>query len=540
MNISKLIHVTSLFFLIFLISFQVFAQSTYYVSPTGNDANDGSSAHPWLTIQGAINNSSVVNGDIIIVKDGTYHESINVTKGITIQSENGYLSTTAISTGTNQSVFLINGVNNVTIKGFTAYGATSSWNNAGVKLVNANNCTITNNRCGYDASHQNWKGIQLWEADNNTISNNICNFNSEIGIQLYGNNSTGSDNNLILNNQVSYNNGASSSFGIQIDGGNTTVNNIRGNVVENNGSYGVYIKNGLLNLGNNDVNDKGNNTIINNNSGAVQLYNAMSSAVNCYYNYWGNIDSTTIDSHIYDNDENSSSGEVFCDPWIDDPLPVELTTFTASVIGSAVKLNWQTATEVNNYGFEIERASSLSNASNLRGQETQHGNSDLEGYTKIGIVNGYGNSNSPKNYEYTDNSVKYGKYLYRLKQIDIDGVFEYSKSVEVDLGIPAKFKLSQNYPNPFNPTTTIEYSVPQITHPLIPSREGKERSDRGVSITLKIYDILGNEIATLVNEEKQSGIYKVNFDAKNLSSGIYYYQLRSDNYVKTKKMILVK
>ncbi len=126
--------------------------------------------------------------------------------------------------------------------------------------------------------------------------------------------------------------------------------------------------------------------------------------------------------------------------YFNDPLPVELTSFSAATIGSTIKLNWQTATEVNNYGFEVERRA-LS--------------AERQAWEKIGFVNGNGNSNSPKDYSFVDDKVSSGKYSYRLKQIDNDGQFEYSKTINVDFNGVKKFELSQNYPNPFNPTTTI-------------------------------------------------------------------------------------
>ena len=133
----------------------------------------------------------------------------------------------------------------------------------------------------------------------------------------------------------------------------------------------------------------------------------------------------------------------------DNALPVELSFFSASIISSSVKLSWQTATEVNNYGFEVERQSHTSTPLSLTEWE------------KLGFVTGNGNSNSPKTYSFVDNKISAGKYSYRLKQIDNNGQFEYSKTIEVDLGAPKKFELSQNYPNPFNPTTTIRFSLPE-------------------------------------------------------------------------------
>jgi len=199
----------------------------------------------------------------------------------------------------------------------------------------------------------------------------------------------------------------------------------------------------------------------------------------------------------------------------DAALPVELTSFSAFTNGEDVTLNWQTTTEVNNYGFEIQKQKS----------EINIANSD---WTKVGFVDGHGNSNSTKSYSFADNSTSSGKYSYRLKQIDIDGSFEYSQTVEIDLDIPNNFNLTQNYPNPFNPTTTISYTIPMA------------ELGFGLSVQVKIYDMLGEEVATLVNEEQASGNYSVQFDASKLSSGIYYYTLKTEKFSETKKMLLLK
>jgi hypothetical protein len=191
-------------------------------------------------------------------------------------------------------------------------------------------------------------------------------------------------------------------------------------------------------------------------------------------------------------------------------LPVELTSFTVAVKDAIVKLDWKTESEVNNYGFEIERKVSSIQSSDSK-------------YEKIGFVNGSGNSNSPKNYSFADNSIVTGKYLYRLKQIDNDGKFEYSHEIEIDLGSPLEFSLNQNYPNPFNPSTLISFSVP-VAAP----------------VTLKIYDVLGNEVATLLNSEKPAGVYEIEFNATELTSGIYFYQINAGTFTQTKKMLLIK
>jgi 5-hydroxyisourate hydrolase-like protein (transthyretin family) len=187
-------------------------------------------------------------------------------------------------------------------------------------------------------------------------------------------------------------------------------------------------------------------------------------------------------------------------------LPVELTSFSAVNIKSGVMLNWTTATEINNAGFEIERKSSNYN------------------WKKIGFVRGNGNSTLPIKYSFADNSLNTGKYQYRLKQIDFNGSYKYSKIVEVNLSdIPVNYQLNQNYPNPFNPSTTISYSIPKASF-----------------VTIKIYDILGNEIAALVNQEKPAGKYEINFNAIHLSSGMYIYKLSAGNFNEMKKMILMK
>ena len=203
------------------------------------------------------------------------------------------------------------------------------------------------------------------------------------------------------------------------------------------------------------------------------------------------------------------------------PLPIELTKFIASTEQNYVKLEWKTATELNNYGFEIERIQ-ISKMGELQ-----------DFWSKIGFVRGNGTTTNPNSYSFSDNTVKNGyEYKYRLKQIDINGTYNYSQEIDIAINItPTEYSLSQNYPNPFNPSTTINYSV---------SKEGK--------VVLKLYDILGNEIVTLVNEFRDAGSYFVKFSPQNLSSGIYIYEMRvygssqssGQVFVARNKMILVK
>jgi hypothetical protein len=187
------------------------------------------------------------------------------------------------------------------------------------------------------------------------------------------------------------------------------------------------------------------------------------------------------------------------------PVPVELTSFTASVSAGSVTLNWTTSTETNNSGFTIERKS---------GSET---------FAQVGFIEGNGTTTESCSYIFTDNSVSSGKYTYRLKQMDFDGTYSYSKEVETDVSVPAEFSLDQNYPNPFNPSTTIKFNLP---------------SDQFVSLT--VYNSLGEKAGVLVNEMKQAGRYELSFNASQFSSGVYFYRIEAGNFVSVKKMMILK
>jgi hypothetical protein len=187
-------------------------------------------------------------------------------------------------------------------------------------------------------------------------------------------------------------------------------------------------------------------------------------------------------------------------------LPVELASFVSATNGRNVELNWATASETNNSGFDIERSSA--NGS----------------WTKIANVSGNGTSAISHSYSYTDRNLASGNYSYRLKQIDFNGNFEYfNLNNEVIVGVPSNFSLSQNYPNPFNPSTKINFDLPV---------DG--------NVSLKIFDMSGKEVMTLVNEVRTAGYYSVNFNGASLSSGIYFYTIQSGSFVSTKKMTLIK
>lgn len=186
-------------------------------------------------------------------------------------------------------------------------------------------------------------------------------------------------------------------------------------------------------------------------------------------------------------------------------IPVELTSFTLSSDNGLVTLNWSTATELNNNGFEIERSV------------------DNSIFHTIGFVNGYGTTTEAKNYSFVDENISTGTYYYRLKQIDFDGSVTYSQVISSDVTVATEFNLSQNYPNPFNPSTRIKYSI----------------VESGL-VKLSVYNLLGEVVSILVNQNQEAGFYNVQFDASNIQSGVYFYKLESGNQVETKKMMLIK
>jgi hypothetical protein len=187
-------------------------------------------------------------------------------------------------------------------------------------------------------------------------------------------------------------------------------------------------------------------------------------------------------------------------------VPVELTSLTAVKRGDVVVINWKTASEINNKGFEIQKAI-------ISEQD----------WNTLGFVRGTGTSVQPIDYTFTDNNLIEGKAFYRLKQIDFDGTFRLYGPVEVNIELPLTFSLEQNYPNPFNPSTVINYKLPADCF-----------------VSLKLYNTLGEEVAVLVNEQKQAGRYEVKYDGNKLTSGVYIYRLTAGSFTQIKKMILMR
>jgi len=190
------------------------------------------------------------------------------------------------------------------------------------------------------------------------------------------------------------------------------------------------------------------------------------------------------------------------------PLPVELINFSALSEKNSVILSWQTSSEINNHGFEIERKT-LSNS--------------ITQWSRIGFVKGFGTTTGIHSYSFIDkNPAGGGKFKYRLKQIDNNGSYKYSREIEAEV-TPDIFSLSQNYPNPFNPVTNIKFSLPVNSE-----------------VRLDIYNIIGEHLTTLIDEEMEAGFYSVPFDAVNLPSGTYIYRITASDFSQTKKMLLIK
>jgi hypothetical protein len=199
------------------------------------------------------------------------------------------------------------------------------------------------------------------------------------------------------------------------------------------------------------------------------------------------------------------------------PLPVELTTFEATLEGRNIKLQWETKTELNSSKYEVERSA-------VDVQSTERT------WSKIGEVGASGTTTTPMQYSFVDNKMQSGKYAYRLKIVDNDGTFEFSKEVESEVALPKDYAISQNYPNPFNPTTRIDYQLPFDS-----------------KVTLELYGITGEKVGTIINSELAAGYYtaEVNASALNLASGVYIYRMvaqnpDAQNFVQVKKLMLTK
>jgi subtilisin-like proprotein convertase family protein len=198
------------------------------------------------------------------------------------------------------------------------------------------------------------------------------------------------------------------------------------------------------------------------------------------------------------------------------PLPIQLASFHATIVNATqVQLDWRTLSEINNYGFEVQKSDAIAGS-----------------FTSIpgSFTPGHGTTNEPRTYRYVDLSPGGGHVYYRLKQMDLDGAVHYSDPVSVDLlssvpdqKVPVEFSLAQNFPNPFNPSTLIQYGLPLATH-----------------VRLEIFNVLGERIATLVDGKQEAGVHVARFEDKQLPSGVYLYSIEAGNFRASRKFILLR
>ncbi len=552
-----------------LLATNIFAQTNYYVATDGNDASgDGTSGNPWLTIKKAVDIAGNLNPTtesyIINVEAGTYTltQSISVGRdfaGLTIVGDGA--GSTIIDANNACRVIYLDNDDALTLKLLTIKNGLNSAGQSGGGIYSfghlvIEDCTISDNT-SIGAGTLNGGGAiysrSYLSMKRCTISNNTS---AKEGGGIFA--QSGSYTTRIVNCTFSNNSADSRGGGIFFNQCETAI--LTNVTIANNISIGAgggvftymnsddyfWIKNTIIanNSGSttDDFNHEGSGSIANNGYNIVEIQsgsNFSDGVNNCHvgagtYNISEALATnsstngtktlaTTSGSDAIDGGNSATAGQN--EPpstdqrgvarngdtdigayEYDGVVPVELTSLTATPINAVVVLNWTTATEVNNYGFEVLKT--LSGA---------------EAWETIGFVDGHGNSNSPKDYSFIDQSVAERSRSYRLKQIDFDGAFEYSDVVTVEMELSKDFKLVQNYPNPFNPTTSIAFTLPT----------------KGF-VTLKVYNTIGEEVAELLNKNIEAGNHNVIFSASNLPTGAYFYRITADNFSETKKMLLIK
>jgi len=405
---------------------------------------------------------------------------------------------------------------------------TSSKNHITFGAQNINSPTIRYNKI-YGGSYNRTGGISIsglftGSGSNSEIAYNEI-YNNSFGISLQG---LGIlcyvHNNLIYNNNINTDPNTTGS-GISISGNgtnspivsrNTIYGNLWGITVYNGSSIAAGPQPSLGNLTNADTSDDGYNKIYGNHQQGVifDLFNNCTNDIWAQNNDWGVYDSAAIEGHITHKVDDPARGWIFFNPFLDSSLvPVELASFTANASGAEVVLDWATASELNNAGFSIER----------RGENESS-------WKEIGFVKGNGTTTLTNSYSFTDRPARGGIYAYRLRQTDHDGTSSLSKVVFVEFsGIISSHELNQNFPNPFNPETVIRYTV---------------GGSDAVRVALRVYDMTGAEVATLLEAVQDPGNYEVKFNPAaqgiSLSSGIYLYEITINSTTITKKFVINK
>jgi len=560
----------------------------YYIATTGSDGNNGSFSSPWRTVKHAWKNSG--GGDTVFIREGTYTDGqiwLQIgTQGDGIKNQFWTLMSYPDEIVTFTNTRFIADDDYIRIQGLyltgTSYIQSVSW--AGLHehiefLDNdisgsptvpiqfiANNGLVQGNTVHPVSSVH---GIYVMHGDSNVIRNNYVIGLNKYGIHVYDenkyNHSARITNLLVENNNVI---GSESRSGIIISAGESTSKSIeidgvvvRNNIVINNAQDGITIKyygsvrnidiyNNVM-YGNHadglriNAHDVDNVTIKNNMFSSNEIQINVSSSLNHFdvshnlYMQPSSIGSGAADDYavfqdplfvnVSELDFHLTEASPAIDAGVDvgllyygsapdigafeynpNPLPVELTSFKAFVSDNVVQLNWHTVSAISNLGFEVERSTNKVH------------------FLKIGFVKGHGTTNVPQSYQFPDETVKPGTYYYRLKQLDLNGAYEYSSIVEIIVELPGKFNLQQNYPNPFNPSTEICYDLP---------------SD--INVNLSVCDIMGRHIVTLVRQKQTAGQKTVKWNGKNqnninVASGIYFYSLKAGEFSVTRKMLLAR
>ena len=500
----------------------------------------------YSTIQSAINAGTTLSGDTIAIATGIYNESLSVNKSVTLLGARSSVVITPTS-----GVGITVTANNVLLQSLRVTHSHS----IGISASNFSNLTLTNVSCDSNKIH----GLSIGSASLN-VSNIIVNGGSfsgngtgrddgtGVGININANGSLIS--NIFINGPLTASNnttagiwinttsttdsvktvtvGASGTITLTNNGGSGVIlfGNVKDAMITGNFTKGAAFAAGILVVGNGNYSPYSPiNTVIKNctfNAGynssqpAISLYDGIfNSSINGVLadsDLFLGTNSAGIDSLIYDQLDDSWLGLVTLQG--DNALlPIELTNFTASAHGRQIELHWATATEVNNYGFEVERKA-MSNEQ-----------STMNIWTRVAFVQGHGTTSSPQLYKYNDAVQSSGKFQYRLKQIDHDGNFVYGPTVEVSVTLtPDDYALSQNFPNPFNPSTKIQFALATTQF-----------------AEVKVFNSLGEEVKTLFSGVGEAGVVnEVQFDGKEFASGVYFYSLTANGRHEIKKMVLLR
>jgi len=562
------------------------AENTYYIAMNGRDSNDGSIDSPWATLNSGVDQTNP--GDTILIRSGNYHEGkfyINTGgangKFLTIKPypeekvtfgkeseeariaidadyvriEGLYFINTKLRTTHGGEHNHIQFVNNH-LRGDHSMGAIEFTADDGLIEGNIIECDNKN--------HTQSHGIYLHFGKNNIVRNNYVSNAPYYTIHIYdedkGSHKLRRYENVLVENNIVV--GSNNRAGIIIGAHDNTVQIdgmvLRNNVIFNNAGEGILIK--YQPISNIEI----YNNVIYNNDGGIRISadingltirnNIFASNTGAHVNISSNINNLIVSHNLYHKSSSIGNGVTDTNPVYDDPLfvdptkgnfhlqenspaidagvavglpykgsgpdigafeygqslSVDLFLFKAFLKGDIVQLEWRTTSETNNLGFEIERSLNKVN------------------FHRVGFVKGHGTCDMPQSYQFQDKPTKDGKYYYRLKQLDSDGSFEYSSTVEITVKLSIQFNLHQNYPNPFNPSTEISYNLLSAG-----------------DIDLSIFDLSGRHIITLVREKQSAGERIVEWNGKDenntsVPSGIYFCRLKVGEFSVAKKMLFAK